>query len=79
MAEREPKEEVSGILTEEQKKICIGISCPLRSDFIKKSQCQPKALLDGRYPTTAGKREKRVKEDYGSKIPKNCTLEYHKL
>ncbi len=75
MAEREAR----GILTEEEKKICIDISCPLRSDFVKKSQCQIKALLDSPYPSTAGKKEERVREDYGSQIPKNCTLEYHKL
>jgi hypothetical protein len=68
-----------GILTEVQEIKCKNIGCSLRSDFKKKSQCQPKAVLDNPYPSTADKREKRVKEDYGAQIPKNCTLGYHKL
>lgn len=71
---------VEGILTEAQGINCRSISCPLRCDFIENShQCQPKALLDSHYPSTAREREKRVKEDYGTQIPKNCTLEYHKF
>jgi hypothetical protein len=75
MAERK----VRGILTEAQGIKCKNIGCLLRSDFLKNSQCQPKALLDDHYPSTAPEREKRVKEDYGIQIPENCTLEYHKF
>lgn len=75
MAERK----VRGILTEAQGINCKNIGCLLRSDFIKNSQCQPKAVLDGYYPSAACERKKRVKKDYGAQIPENCTLEYHKF
>lgn len=75
MAERK----IRGILTEAQEKICRNIGCLLRSDFLKNSQCQPKAVLDSHYPSKTCEREKRVKKDYGTQIPKNCILEYHKL
>ena len=75
MAERK----ISGILTEAQGINCKNIGCSFRSDYIENSQCQPKAVLDSHYPSTAREREKRVKEDYGVRIPKNCTLEYYKF
>ena len=71
--------EIGGILTEAQGFSCKNIGCLLRSDYIKSSQCQPKVVLDSHYPSTASKREKRVKKDYGAQIPENCTLEYQKL
>jgi len=75
MAERK----IRGILTEAQEIDCKNIGCSLRSSLDKNSQCQPKAVLEYDYPSATREREKRVKEDYGAKIPKNCTLEYHKL
>ncbi len=70
---------IKGILTEAQEINCKNVGCLLRIDYINNSQCQPKAILDNHYPTTANERERRVKEDYGAQIPKNCTLEYHKF
>lgn len=69
----------SGILTKAQETICKNNGCPLRSDYLNYSQCQPKAVLDGNTPSEDVKREKRVKKDYGAQIPENCTLEYHKF
>jgi len=75
MAERK----IKGMLTEAQEINCKNIGCSLRSDYLKNSQCQPKAVLDSHYPSKACERERRVKKDYGTQIPENCTLEYHEL